>query len=58
MMRRWRGRFRQETRLFVNSLLRENRSVLDLLRANYTYLDERLAGHYGVPGVTGPASGA
>lgn len=48
------GAFQTETRLFVNSLLRENRSVLDLLRANYTYLDERLAGHYGVPGVTGP----
>jgi hypothetical protein len=40
--------------LFVNSLIRENRSVLDLLRANYTYLDERLAGHYGISGVTGP----
>jgi hypothetical protein len=46
--------FQMETRLFVNSLIRENRSVLDLLRANYTYLDERLAGHYGIAGVTGP----
>jgi hypothetical protein len=46
--------FQTETRLFVNSLIRENRSVLDLLRAKYTYLDERLAGHYGIPGVTGP----
>ena len=46
--------FQTETRLFVNSLMRENRSVLDLLRANYTYLDERLAKHYGVAGVTGP----
>lgn len=46
--------FHTETRLFVNSLIRENRSVLDLLRANYTYLDERLAGHYGIAGVTGP----
>lgn len=46
--------FHTETRLFVGSLIRENRSVLDLLRANYTYLDERLAGHYGVPGITGP----
>ena len=46
--------FQTETRLFVNSLIRENRSVLDLLRANYTYLDERLASHYGVAGVTGP----
>lgn len=46
--------FRNETQLFVNSLIRENRSVLDLLRANYTYLDERLAEHYGIPGVKGP----
>jgi hypothetical protein len=46
--------FQTETRLFVHSLIRENRSVLDLLRANYTYLDERLAGHYGIGGVTGP----
>ncbi len=46
--------FRTETRLFVNGLLRENRSVLDLLGANYTYLNERLAKHYGIPGVRGP----
>ena len=46
--------FQTETRLFVHSLIRENRSVLDLLRADYTYLDERLASHYGVAGVTGP----
>ncbi len=46
--------FQTETRLFVNSLLRENRSVLDVLGADYTYLDERLAGHYGIAGVTGP----
>jgi hypothetical protein len=45
--------FQTETRLFVQSLLRENRSVLDLLRANYTYLNERLASHYGIGGVTG-----
>ena len=46
--------FKTETRLFVSSLIRENRSALDLLRANYTYLDERLAGHYGIAGVSGP----
>ncbi|MCC6537038.1 MAG: DUF1592 domain-containing protein [Bryobacterales bacterium] len=46
--------FQTETRLFINSLLRENRSVLDVLGADYTYLDERLAHHYGIPGVTGP----
>jgi hypothetical protein len=46
--------FETETRLFVNSLIRENRSMLDLLSAKYTYLNERLAGHYGISGVTGP----
>ena len=46
--------FQTETRLFIASLMRENRSVLDVLGANYTYLDERLAHHYGIPGVRGP----
>ena len=46
--------FNQETHLFVRSVIRENRSVLDLLGANYTYLNERLARFYGVPGVIGP----
>ncbi len=45
--------FRQETELFFESILRENRSVLDLLTANYTYLNERLAKHYGIPYVYG-----
>ncbi len=45
--------FRQETRLFVESQLREDRSVIDLLAADYTFLNERLARHYGIPGVTG-----
>jgi uncharacterized protein DUF1592/uncharacterized protein DUF1588/uncharacterized protein DUF1585/uncharacterized protein DUF1587/uncharacterized protein DUF1595/cbb3-type cytochrome c oxidase subunit III len=45
--------FKQETELFFKSVLRENRSVLDLLNANYTFLDERLAKHYGVPNVYG-----
>jgi hypothetical protein len=45
--------FRRETELFFESILRENRSVLDLLRADYTYLNERLAKHYGVPDVYG-----
>ena len=45
--------FKQETELFFGSIVRENRSVLDLLRANYTFLDERLAKHYGIPGVYG-----
>ena len=43
----------RETELFFYSLVRENRSVLDLFRANYTYVNEALAAHYGIPGVTG-----
>ena len=46
--------FEQETRLFVRSVIRENRSVLDLLAADYTYLNEKLARHYGIPGILGP----
>jgi mono/diheme cytochrome c family protein len=45
--------FRRETELFFASVVRENRSVLDLLNANYTYVNERLAKHYGIPGVYG-----
>ena len=45
--------FRRETELFFGSILRENRSVLDLLTADYTFLNERLAKHYGVPNVYG-----
>jgi Protein of unknown function (DUF1592)/Protein of unknown function (DUF1588)/Protein of unknown function (DUF1585) len=45
--------FRQETELFVESILHEDRSALDLLRANYTYVNERLAKHYGIPHVYG-----
>ena len=45
--------FRQETELFFESVLREDRSVLDLLRADYTFLNERLAKHYGIPHVYG-----
>jgi hypothetical protein len=45
--------FRQETELFFESILREDRSALDLLSADYTFLNERLARHYGVPDVHG-----
>jgi hypothetical protein len=45
--------FRRETELFFASIVREDRSALDLLRADYTFLNERLARHYGVPGVRG-----
>jgi len=46
--------FVEETELFFDSIVRENRSVLDLITADYTYVDERLARHYGIPGVSGP----
>ena len=45
--------FRRETELLFASVLRENRSTLDLLRADYTFVNERLARHYGIPGVYG-----
>jgi hypothetical protein len=45
--------FRQETELFFDSILREDRSVLNLLSANYTFVNERLAKHYGLPHVYG-----
>jgi hypothetical protein len=45
--------FRNETELFFGSIIREDRSVLDLLNADYTYLNERLARHYGVANVYG-----
>jgi hypothetical protein len=45
--------FRRETELFFASILRENRSVLGLLDANYSFLNQRLAEHYGVPGIYG-----
>jgi hypothetical protein len=44
---------RRETELFFASIVREDRSALDLLRADYTYLNERVARHYGVPGIKG-----
>jgi hypothetical protein len=44
---------RRETELFVDSIVREDRSVLDFLNADYTFLDERLARHYGIPNVYG-----
>jgi hypothetical protein len=46
--------FRRETELFFESILREDRSALDFLRADYTFVNERLAVHYGIPNVKGP----
>lgn len=45
--------FRKETELFLEHILREDRSVLELLRADYTFVNERLAKHYGIPHVYG-----
>jgi hypothetical protein len=45
--------FEQETKLFLASALEEDRSVLDLLRADYTFVNERLARHYRIPGIYG-----
>jgi hypothetical protein len=45
--------FRIETELFFASIIREDRSVVDLLNADYTYVNERLARHYGIPDVYG-----
>ena len=46
---------RRETELFFGSIVREDRDVLDLLSADYTFVNERLARHYGIPNVAGPA---
>ena len=48
-----RDAFRRETELFLVSQLREDRSLLELLEADYTFMNERLARHYGVPGIYG-----
>ena len=46
---------RRETELFIESVMRGDRSILDLLLAKYTFLNGRLASFYGIPGVEGPA---
>ena len=45
--------FRRETELLFESIMREDRSIVDLLTADYTYVNERLALHYGIPGIYG-----
>jgi hypothetical protein len=45
--------FRQETELFFESIVREDRSIVDLLGADYTFVNERLAKHYGIPHIHG-----
>ncbi|HET7924234.1 MAG TPA: DUF1592 domain-containing protein, partial [Rhodanobacteraceae bacterium] len=48
-----RAAFRQEIELFFGSVIHEDRSILDLLTADYTFVNERLARHYGIPDVYG-----
>src|ERR1700722_7858190 len=48
-----RNGFRRETELLFQSIINENRSVVDLLTADYTFLNERLAKHYGIPNIYG-----
>lgn len=45
---------RRETEMLFDSIVHENRSILDLLTANYTFVDELLAKHYGIPNILGP----
>ena len=49
-----RDAMKTETRMFFDSILRENRPIADFLDARYTFLNERLAKYYGIDGVTGP----
>ncbi|MGE3273997.1 MAG: DUF1592 domain-containing protein [Vicinamibacterales bacterium] len=46
--------FKRETQLLFYSLVQDDRSILDLLTADYTFVNERLARHYGIPDVSGP----
>ena len=45
--------FRRETEMFFGAIVREDRSLLDLIDADFTFVDERLARHYGIPNVRG-----
>jgi hypothetical protein len=45
--------FQRETELLFRTIMREDRSIVDLLDADFTFVDERLARHYGIPGIRG-----
>src|SRR5262249_15844767 len=49
-----RNAFQREAELFFDSIVHEDRSVVDLLNADYTFVNERLAKHYGIPNLYGP----
>jgi hypothetical protein len=46
--------FKRETELLFQTIVRDDRSILDLIDADYTFVDERLARHYGIPNIRGP----
>ena len=48
-----RDSFRRETELFFESIMREDRNIVDLLTADHTFVNERLARHYGIPNIYG-----
>ena len=48
-----RDAMKEESRLFFDAIVRENRNIYDLIRADFTFLNQRLAEHYGIPGVQG-----
>ena len=48
-----RAAFQQETELFIDDQIRSDKSLLELLSADYTFINERLAQHYGIPGIYG-----
>ena len=50
-----RAAMKRETELFFEAVMKEDRSVVELIDADFTYLNERLAGHYGIDGVSGAA---
>ncbi|MEJ1963167.1 MAG: DUF1592 domain-containing protein [Gammaproteobacteria bacterium] len=50
---RLRGAMKRETELFFTSVVRDNRSILDFIRSDYTFVNQRLAEHYGIGGVKG-----
>jgi hypothetical protein len=50
-----RAAMKRETEMFFGAVMREDRSVMELIDSDFTYLNERLAGHYGIDGVSGSA---
>ncbi len=52
-MRTLRQSFQRETELFLESMVQENHPLMELLSANYTFVNERSARHYGIPGIYG-----